>query len=280
MRTLEIARWRRERRAFGRIRCTPPEGDELGEIVVHERVRPFVSLRTLVEERTGPAAIDLVRQLATAEGELAAIVSFESAGGSWTLGVVFGDDFQMVVEGYTVRPDQRDRLRTATREVVVHFPLGLGQKRHRRFWYRPPPGWQGLPRGLVSDWYPLDHPRNPATIKVLPARPLDAAFHLDTFFRDDSFAELALDNLSRDPLQLSAFKGTLARATSTWRAFVTAALEDRQYVYILRLTTTVDRLPDDEPIFLDVVRSCVPLPLPTIGPPSMSLTHALDHWAI
>jgi hypothetical protein len=275
--TLEITRWRRERRAFGRIRCTPPDGDELAEIVIHEHVRPLMSLRALVDERRGVAtAIEPATPLATVEGELGAVVHFEAAGVYHALGVVYGDDFQTIVDGRTTRADQCARLERVTRDIVVHLPLGLGQKRHRRFWYRPPAGWQGLVRGLVTDWFPLDHPRNPATIKVLPARPLDAEFHLDTLLRDDVFADVAIDDLEHVPLPTTAFAGVLVRATAGERAFLTAALEDRQYVYVLRLATTLGRLPEHELVFQDLVRSCVPLPQPASA--ALAAAQMLDYW--
>jgi hypothetical protein len=277
---MEFVGWRHERRAFNRIRCTPPDGEDLAEIVIHERVRPLTSLRTLVERVGADGAIDPAVRLATAEGELAAIVSFDAAGQHRTLGAIFGDDFQTIVDGRTARADQRERIRAVAREIVVQLPLGLGEKRHRRFWYSPPPGWQAVARGLVTDWFPLDHPLNPATIKVLPARPLDAMFHIDTFVRDDTFGDVKVDEITHTPLALAALKGTLARATAGERVFLTAALEDRRYVYVLRLKTTIDRLVVDEAILQDMLRSCVPVPRPAADRLSASTTHALDYWAL
>jgi hypothetical protein len=275
---LKVADWRCARRAFGQIRCTPPEGEEFGEIMIHERARPLVSLRALVDQRFPVgAAIEQAIQLTTLEGEFGAVISFDTAAEHRALGVICGDDFQTIVDGRTTLAEHRERICEVTREIVLNLPLGLGEVRHRRFWFRPPDGWQGLVRGLVTDWFPLDYPQTPTTIKVLPARPLDAMFPLDTLFRDDTFRNVALDDeVSRTPLALGAFKGTIARASSSGRAFLTAALEDLRYVYVLRLMTTIDRLPADEAVFMDVVRSCVPLP--TVNRRSETVTQVFDHW--
>ena len=276
---LEIASWRRERRAFGRVRYTPPEDASLGEIVIHERVRPLTPLRQLSQARgAADDALGPATRFATDEGELGALVRFETGGTHHVLGVIYGDDFQTIVDGQTTRADQRERIHVATRELVVHLPLGLGHQRFRRFWYEPPPGWQGLVRGLVTDWFPLDHPRNPASIKVLPARPPDATFQLDTLFHDDSFADVAPDAIARTEVTLGAFKGTLGSASVAGRAFLTAVLEDRQYVYVLRLSTAAERLADDEAVFQDVLRSCAPLPQARGERSSMLAARALDYW--
>jgi hypothetical protein len=264
---LEIANWKRESRAFARIRFTPPQGDDVAEVVVEERTRPLVPLRALAERLTPGASIKDARHVTTVEGELGALLACDVSGVHHTLGVIYGDDFQLIIRGRTERPEERERIRNVTEELLFHFPLGLGKKRYRRFWYRPPAGWQGLVRGLVTDWYPLDYPRYPATIKVLPARPLDTLFELDTHFRDDSFAGLTIDDLTRTPLTLTRFRGSSACALSGEQAFVTAALEDRQYMYVLRLTTLRERLSLDEPVFFDVVKSCVPLPIPVVERP-------------
>lgn len=263
MPTLEVTRWRRERLAFGRIRCTPPEGEDLAEIVIHERVRPLASLHTLAVARGAAAADVRPATVVTVEGELGAIASFAVAGRHHTLGVIYGDDFQAIVDARTEHPDQRERVREVAHALVLHFPLGLGRMRHRRFWYRPPPGWQGLARNLVTDWFALDHPRDPATIKVMPARPPNAVFHLDTLLRDDVFAGVAIDDLRHEPLAHAALRGTLTSAVAGARAFQTAVLEDREYLYVLRLATTIERLAEHQAIFHAVVRSCIPLPLPT-----------------
>jgi hypothetical protein len=275
---LEISSWRTERRAFNRIRCTPPEGEDLAEVIIDERVRPLATLRTLVAERFGVAPTEPAQQLSTAEGELGAVINIDTAPIHHTFGVIYGDDFQTIVAARTPHLNQRDRIRNLARELVVHFPLGLGHKRQRRFWYRPPAGWQGLVRGLVTDWFPLDHPQNPATIKVLPARPFNTMFQLDTMLHDDTFTHLTINEVTRTALALGAFKGTLGRAIAGERAFLTAALEDQHFVYVLRLSTMTERLAVDEVIFQDMLKSCVPVPLPFAERSSPLASQASDYW--
>lgn len=274
---IEVTAWRRERRAFGQILCTPPEGDDVAAIVIRERVRPLVSLRVLVERHGGSAGAAEMATISTIEGELAAVASFEADAAYHAIAAIYTHDACTIIEGRTARADQRERLQHATRELAVHFPIGLGQRRYRRFWYRPPSGWQGLARGLVTDWFPLDHPRNPASMKVLPARPLDPMFHVDTWLRDDLFAGVAIDDVTREPLALSMFRGTLAVATAGERVFLTAVLEDRQYAYVLRLATSSQHAVEHRAVFDDVVRSCVPLPLPAST--TNAAVAALDYWA-
>jgi hypothetical protein len=277
MASLELANWRREPRAFGRFRWTPPEGEDVAEIIIRERVRPLTTIRALVAELDAlPETIGPVQSIGTLEGELAAVVDFRSPTAHHSLGVIIGDDFETVVSGKTAHREHSARVRKATEEIVVHLPLGLGTRRPRRFLFEPPPGWQGLARGMISDWFPLDYPRTPSTIKVLPARPLDDSFRLDTFFRDDNFAESDLRDLTRSDLSIGSFKGTLARASGT-RTFVTAVLEDLQFIYVLRLTTKPERLAVDEPVFMKVLESCVPLPMARSASPAK--TNALDYLA-
>ena len=278
---LEVERWRRERSTGGALRCTPLDDEERGEILIHERARPLARFRVLVDERfprrdeSEPAT-----RLATLEGELATIANFVAAGAHHTFGVVYGDDFQTIVHGWTARDDQRDTIHKATRELVVHFPLGLGEGRLRRFRYRRPAGWQGVVSGLVTDWFPLDDPRNPSTIKVLPARPHNVAtLRLDAFLHDDDFTNVAIDKIERTPILHDSVKGTFVRVVSGDRVFLTAGLEDRRHIYTLRLVTTTAWLAESEATFQRVVSSCSPVPPRASIRSSPLPIAAMAHWA-
>jgi hypothetical protein len=278
---LEVERWRRERSTAGVLRCTPIDGQELGEIVVHERSRPLTRFRALVDERfTKREDTEPATRLTTLEGELATIVNFVAAGTHHTFAAVYGDDFQTIVHGWTANHEQRERIREATRELVAHFPLGLGEGRLRRFRYRPPAEWRGVMSGLVADWFPLDHPRNPSTIKVLPARPYNVAtLRLDSFLHDDDFTNITIDKIDRTPIVHDALRGTFVRVLSGERVFLTAGLEDRRYIYTLRLVTNTEWLAKSEAIFKDLVSSSSPVPPKASIRSSLLPISAMAHWA-
>src|SRR6185503_19621441 len=85
---------------------------------------------------------------------------------------VYGDDFHVLIDGVTRAPERFAAFSRGVRELVDVYPLGLGEHRYRRFFYTPPTGWQGLARGMVTEWYPLDYPARWASLVVHPAKPL------------------------------------------------------------------------------------------------------------
>lgn len=135
---LDLARWRREWRATDRLHVTAPDGN--CELAIHERERPLAPLRAILAARAGGLGTVAAEKTSTVEGELAVLITLGGAGPLRVLGVVYGDDFQTVIEGRAVGDDQRERIVAATREMVQRLPLGLGQFRYRWCWYRPPEG--------------------------------------------------------------------------------------------------------------------------------------------
>jgi hypothetical protein len=276
---LEVERWHRERLGAGVSRYEPRDG--IGEILVHDRLRPLARYRVLLDEKF-PAREDTepATRLTTLEGELASVSKFVADGTYHTFGVVYGDDFQTIVHGSTPRADQRERIASATCELVRHLPLGLGEGRLRRFRYRAPVGWRGVLNGLVADWVPLD-PHNRSTIKVLPARPHNVAtLRLDSFLRDDDFTDVAIDKVERTPIAHDSLRGTLMRVTSGDRMFLTAGLETQRHIYTLRLVTTTEWLAESEAVFHNVVSTCTPIPPRVSVRSSPSPISAMAHWAI
>ena len=275
--------WQRERGPDGAIVLVHPHGGEVATIAVRERVRPLARVSAVIAQRTAAlaATADPIERLATVEGEHAAVVVLHTALTEHVLGVIYGDDFQTIVESATPHAEHQASVRDLVRDVVSHFPLGLGRDRYRRFRYRPPRGWQGTLDGLITDWHPPD-PRSDAAIKVLPARPLGQhprVIQLDAWLRDQRLAEFTLAQpLSRKDVSHHGFTGALARAVGAFsggpqRIFVTAALDDGRYQYVLRLETGPADVDAHEREFFEVVASCVPLPIPA----SASQQHAL-HW--
>jgi hypothetical protein len=284
--------------ADGQRVCTPPGGREQAWVEIRERLIPLVPFRELLARRVdalrADGAIDLrvgpSRRSTTAEGEHAAVVTI---GGTHAgelvehrLAVIYTDDFQIEIDGRAARTDQRAAVREVVREVVDHLPVGLGQLRHRRYWYLPPSGWQGVARGLVTTWYPPDS-RAMAWIKVLPARPARmsvSATQLDALVHDDSFASFKPEGkMVRDDADFGPFTCVITRALGHFaddlhdaarRMLITAGLTDGIFVYGLRLDTGEHEAAAHERAFLEMLRSVAPVPTPK---PSQA-TNPFRHW--
>jgi hypothetical protein len=60
------------------------------------------------------------------------------------------------------------------RALVLEDSLGLGMRR-RRYEHSPPPDWQPLPRGLVTEWYAPGFPNDIGILTIFPASVAGAA---------------------------------------------------------------------------------------------------------
>ena len=164
---------------------TPPQGVRHGALRVREHVRPLepvdvVTHRALADLEASIEGVTLApaELLSTEEGEYAAVVVYtatERLEGrrpvTGLFGLVFGDDFCDRIDAHFPEPETAPEYLQMTRDLVRRYRLGLGTGRARRFFYDVPPGWQGLARNLVTEWYPLDFPRHHARITVAAALP-------------------------------------------------------------------------------------------------------------
>lgn len=147
----------------------------------------------------------------TAEGEYGAFSKVSTRThervGVRFIGCVFADDFAVVLEARVQRGDAAPMMESVARELVLKISLGLGAPRRRRFLYEPPPGWHGVPHGLITSWYPPGFPDDAAQLVVYPAEPTTAdpaqeVAQLLTAERERG-ARIA-GTIEREPLQTSS----------------------------------------------------------------------------
>ena len=297
--SLSVLGWHVELRAADRIIVAPPGGRTLAWIEVRERERPLAPCHELVSRRAdalraegaSAVAVERARRLITSEGELGAIGAIAGVVRGepieHSFAVVYADDSQTTIDGRAARIDQQAAVRAVVRELAIHVPVGGGELL-RRFWYRPPDGWQGVPRGLVTDWYPPDYPRDAVSIKVLPARPLRqpiAVAQIESLLHDDAFADFTIERRIRGDAEVGALRGAIVRVAGrspggARRMLITAALADELYLYRLRLDTGEERAAEREQVFLDMVKTVVPLPRSPASATPGATSDALGHWAL
>ena len=299
MTSLAVLGWRVDLRTANTTICTPTGGRKLAWAEVRERERPLVPFHRLIGQRVealraegvSALAAERARRLVTAEGELGAITTISGVLGGEPiergLAVVYGEDTQMTIDGCAAQADQRAAVRTVVRELATHVPVGGGE-RLRRFWYCPPVGWQGVPRGLVTDWYPPEYPRDSASIKVMPARPLRqpvTVAQLESFLHDAEFADFTPERRVRGDAEVGGMRGVIVRVAGRFSGgarhmLITAALADEHYLYRLRLDTGEERASEREQLFLDLVKTALPIPQPPSSVTLGETVEAFHHWAL
>jgi len=137
-----------------------------------ERLRPLRSAVELARTYAAGAALEVTRvhapkRLVTDEGEHAALVLVDAGAVQLVFGFVFLDDHYARIVGTGVEP-------AVVEEIVRKDCHVLGKGRRRRFVYDRPAGWQAKDGLIETSWYPLDYPKQPATLTVslaLPAMP-------------------------------------------------------------------------------------------------------------
>lgn len=261
------------------IVIVPPEGRAHASITIRESAplrslsgSPVVALAQLIGD-------DTAARITTGEGELAALIEGERG----TRAVIWGDIEQTEITGVAETEAARRAVSIVTRELVYHLPLGLGSDRTRRFWYQPPPGWQGRARGLVTDWV---SPNGDAWLKALPARSVRRgreAVAIEQFLHDDPFGDFVLvPPVEQTALTIGQLRGVRAVATGHARGeprtYVTVALEDARSIYAVRLGC--DGASASYESVIDVLLASIE-PLRQARDPvvSRALVDAMAHWA-
>lgn len=170
--------WTRRSTADGVV-LLPNGGVEIGHVIYRERVRP---LRPVLEIFRGMLASDAEadvdvttlrpRLVITNEGEYAAMATVRSRAGDvqHEFGVVLLDDYHSMLHGVTRDPARFDEHSVIFFDLVVFDTHQLGVRR-RRYLHDKPSRWQGRPRGLETDYFPLDYPQQDLMLTVLPAQP-------------------------------------------------------------------------------------------------------------
>jgi len=270
----------------------------LGGIRYRERVRPLARTGEIVHQVLArfplfqPTEVGPPERLITHEGEYAALVTVggkvNGAPAQRDLGLVFGDDFHALISAIAFDPERFAAFTRAVRLLTQMDSLGLGVRR-RRFLYSPPPGWQGLPRGSVTDWMPPDFPRNRSMMQIFPANPggarPEAVF--ENMLADDlqdGFQPASTEGPAPIPsdhgLEGSAWTiaGSLPGRPRTYRELV--VLSDERFTYTLRLQTEQPDPDDHRRLFRDVVRSAQPIPAGGTRPDGDEVGGLIGHWAL
>ncbi len=273
-----------------------PEGPTAAAIRYVERVRPLRRMGDIVADwlrrhkKLENARVGTPERLITVEGEYAGFVTiageFDGAPAETSIGVVFGDDFYSRIEGFAIRAEQFERIRTMVRELTENDRHVLGARR-RRYIYAPPDGWQPLIRGFITDWICPSFPRKWALVTVHPATPLGSGVEADQLDVADVIGRAVERGFeveaSAPPTQVETGGGLSAvlveivgRQAGTRALRSLVALSDSRYVYTMELTArTEDAWPDHREAFAEFWRSVEPIP----ERPAASGRDAFGYWA-
>jgi hypothetical protein len=261
----------------------PPTGIS-GQIRIRDRLRPLRSVADIVRERrlATPwlAAIDSAgfpacSPVVTERGEFAALQvvrgTSDGAPALWCLGLIFGDDFYVQIEGQALGADSAPVLQRAVTDLLRAYDTGQAPVRRRRFLYDPPAGWHGYPRGLSTDWLAPQYPNQMATISVFPARPLGETLPgaLDRVLHEMCWAGYRNEQLDPPRPVASQYNlhGVLWQMVGAYKDGVrlftdVAVMQDSRFLYVQRLETTPAGLAEHRPTFELLVQSIRPLPHP------------------
>jgi hypothetical protein len=255
----------------------PPDGG--GRIRYWERL-PLRGARALLEDllaRDAAYQVDLVGaplRLATEEGEHAMWVpirgSYEGATAARFVGIVFADEFAAALDTLVLVRDRRAFFERWSRELLLGVRFGLGD-RLRRFFYAPPPGWQGLPSGLVATWYPPGYPADRTNLCVLPAEPGSDAprARLDAYLAREAAAGFNLESAVDEeriatPSGLEGYRwslrGRVRGSAKAWRDVIVCSCP--RYAYTVRLETLgPERLLEHRATVRALLASAEPVPI-------------------
>jgi hypothetical protein len=266
---------------------TPPGGG--ARVRCHERIRPLVSLDTLVRRLLDGDVpfqvdrIDAVQRVVTDEGEHAAWARLDGTceGGPARryIGAVFTDEYVSALDTLVLAPARFEELELRSRQLLQSVTLGLGE-RPRRFRYEPPAGWSPLPAGLVTTWLAPGYPDDPSRIIVEPARlgrPPELA--------DVSKAVIAAGGAVEQVAPVVTFfklAGTRLLARDPGNVRELAILAAAPYRYELHLTASPARADEHRAVFARLVMSAEPIPRPyarVAGTPTSDDTRAALPWS-
>ena len=144
----------------------------------YERLRPQPSFAAIVERVLASDPDFRAHEV----GAMVRIVTTEGEYGSWVsisgtrdghaamrfVGAAFMGEFATALDVVALIPEHFANVEALALELVRSQRFEMTQ-RPRQFFYVPPPGWHGLPAGLIANWYPLDFPANLTNIVVPPA---------------------------------------------------------------------------------------------------------------
>jgi hypothetical protein len=265
----------------------------------HERIRPQPAFSAIVDRMLASDPdfrvrnVDDMVRTATVEGEYGAWVAVEGQRDGRPamrfIGAVFLDEFASVLDVIAIIPEHFTAVREHSFELLRTARFDLA-KRPRRFFYVPPVGWQAVPSGTTTNWYPPDFPRHRANLVVPPARHFDDAAAELIIEAASAELGLGLDDATptRDTITSAGGNpGVYLRAEGK-RAGVTiyrelALFVVAPFVYRMRLeSATESRVAETREILRGVAGSFKPLPNSDEGRTGRafaSRSTLFDHWA-
>lgn len=276
----------------------PPD---LGARIRHyERLTPQPSFAAIVNRLLGndplfqPQFFGDMTRIVTTEGEYGAWVSIdgtrEHSRAMKFVGALFLDEFATALDGIALIPQHFAEVQTAFVQLLRTAEHAFTE-RPRRFFYVPPPGWHGLPSGMIANWYPLDFPNNLTNIVVPPAMRVESSGARELEYAiAQCEAGMTIEASTRDDIVSSGgISGTCLRLLGTQAGrnerlhrelavFITGG-----HLYRFRLETgNAARLLELRDLFLSVARSFRPLPTQDerrTGTPFATPSSAFEHWA-
>lgn len=256
-----------------------------GIITYDEGQRPLASMPELVARELRArssfvaSAVGEAELLATDEGEHAALVrvagTFNGRPAELAIGLVLFDEQYSRIVGLCVEGTLLDVVRDLVRSDA--YLLG---PRPRRAHYARPPGWHAVARGLLTELYPPEAPRDRAVLTVWPALPRArardawqrAVFQLERGFSVER-------ELTRELVTAQKLEGHRYRLAGDVTQRDVVVLRDATYVYPFRLEVVQGspRAAEHAEVLMRMVDSCRPLP----GRRATPVAHAaLDHWVL
>jgi hypothetical protein len=242
-------------------------------VLYRERVRPLAPVLDIFRRQLGED-VDVAtlrpRLLSTNEGEYAAVATVRgtSSAVQHELGVVLLDDFYSLLHGVTRDPARFADASATFLDLLLQDLHHLGDRR-RRYLYEEPSAWQGRPRGLETDYFPLDYPHQDLMLTVMPALPRPAGATsvkyvealLEQQRAESAVAEIGGPVAVRTPLLPGSELAwsCLRAARRVGRRVV--VLEDDRFLYPVVLEGGGD-LGAAREIFHIVVNSIEPIPAP------------------
>lgn len=271
-----------------------PEGVDAAGIRYTERVRPLRRIGDIVggwlhrKSRIGDPVVGKPERLETVEGEHAAFVvidaAFDGKPVQASLGVVFGDDFYALVEGFALRADLFASTAAKVRELTIEDRHALGQRR-RRYEHAWLPGWQPIVRGFTTEWIAPYYPLSNGLVATYAATPVDpndeavagalVARAIERGFAPEAGASVQEVKNAHDLVGILSDVVVSRQDAHVLRSFVT--LSDSRYLYSAELLARSERdWPVHKELFTQLWQSIVPIPQPRV---SGSGARLFEFWA-
>jgi hypothetical protein len=260
-----------------RITLRHPDGEHVAAIRYRESVRPLARASVVIEDLLARSpqfratTVGPIQRGVNEEGEYTAHAviagTVNDGPAQRDVGLVLGDDDYALVTGVSLVPARFAELTARVAHLLDKDSHGRGLRR-RRYIHRGPSGWQGLARGLTTEWQPPGFPGDPTLIHVLPAHPVQEPVEsvLAQVLEDDAQAGHVVERVApAEPIVLaSGLTGVswdvTLRVARGRLLRVVVALSDARYLYVLRLETLAPDAMPAQRALLEVLGSIEPLP--------------------